>query len=86
MSSFSSKQGQNLVNFGLCEMKWCVCALVYSKLLPIFIPLQANCCGEAAGFQVITSSQVDEQNEIRWKNTLIFEHEFPVYLDACLNF
>lgn len=55
-------------------------------LLPIFIPLQANCCGEAAGFQVIRCSQVDEQNEIRWKNTLIFEHEFPVYSDACLNF
>lgn len=74
MSSFSSKQDQNLVNFGLCEVKWCACALVNSKppdegLLPVFIALQANCCGEAAGIQLISSSQVDEQNEMRCKNT-----------------
>lgn len=38
-------------------------------LLSIVIPFQANCSREAAGFQVLRSSQVDEQNEMRWNNT-----------------
>lgn len=49
----------------------CVCAPVQTPQdrLSIFTPLQANCCGEAAGFEVIRSCQVDEQNGMSWKNT-----------------
>lgn len=37
--------------------------------LSIFMPLQDNCYGDAAGFQVKIKSKVDEQKEMRLKNT-----------------
>lgn len=41
--------------------------------LSIFMPLQDNCYGDAAGFQVKIKSKVVEQ-EMRLKNTEIDEH------------